>query len=67
MGASCGFAYVHFEQEANAKTNFHGKRIVVKQFKGKKQCLEEQKRQVDVRNIHNLSRNTSNELYMSAT
>ena len=75
MGASCGFAYVHFGQEANAKTamatlhiaNFHGKKIVVKQFKSKKQRLEEQKRQVDVTNIRNLSRNTSNELYMSAT
>ena len=59
---------VHFEQEANAKTamatlhiaNFYGKKIVVKQFKSKKQHLEEQRRQVDVRNIHNLSRNTSN-------
>ena len=51
MGTSCGFAYVHFEQEANAKTamatlhitNFHGKKIAVKQFKSKKQRLEEQK------------------------
>ena len=44
--------------------NLHGKKIAVKQFKSKKQRLEEQKRQVDVRNIHNLSRNTSSELYM---
>ena len=65
-GVSCGFAYIHSEQEANAKTamanlhnaNFNGKKIVVKQFKSKKESLEEQKRQVDVRNIHNLSRKT---------
>ena len=57
-GFSCGFAYVHFEQEANAKaatanlhnTNLQGKKIVVEQFKSKKE-REEQRRQAHANNI----------------
>ena len=57
-GFSYGYAYVHFEQEANAKTataNLHntslqGKKIVVEQFKSKREHEEEQRRQARANN-----------------